>query len=105
MKVPEDVSPPSLAKVPKSCVANFTIPPVSDAEGLIRIIYEFNKTSIYDILQHLMVLICLVETERSNERYDNDNKQNIRASSIPPPRAVISSPGIFTKPPFFFCKL
>lgn len=62
---------------------------------------SINKTSIYDILQHLMVLICLVETERSNERYDNDNKQNIRASSIPPPRAVISSPGIFTKPPFF----
>ncbi|KAH7522007.1 hypothetical protein FEM48_Zijuj07G0092200 [Ziziphus jujuba var. spinosa] len=60
----EDVSPPSIAKVPKSYMPSVAIPTISVPE----------------------------EAEKKNEKFEEDNQQNIRASSIPRPRAVLSSP-------------
>ncbi|XP_024194909.1 uncharacterized protein LOC112198095 isoform X2 [Rosa chinensis] len=59
----KDVSPATVAKVPKSYVPRVVMPSISVAEG----------------------------AKKAN-KIEEMNKQNIRASSIPPPRAVLSSP-------------
>lgn len=58
------VSPSSLAKIPKACSPDGIKPSTSESQ----------------------------EAERRCKMVDEDNKANIRASSIPMPRAVISSP-------------
>ncbi|KAJ8763957.1 hypothetical protein K2173_003739 [Erythroxylum novogranatense] len=63
VKEQKAVSPPPLAKIPKSYVPSVVIPPVSDSEGL---------------------------DKKSNS--DEEDRPNIRATSVPRPRAVMSSP-------------
>ncbi|KAF3457832.1 hypothetical protein FNV43_RR02492 [Rhamnella rubrinervis] len=55
----EDVSPPSVAKIPKSYVPSVAMPTMFVPEG----------------------------AEKKDEKFDEDNQQNIRASSIPRPRS------------------
>ncbi|KAH7522001.1 hypothetical protein FEM48_Zijuj07G0091600 [Ziziphus jujuba var. spinosa] len=70
----EDVSPPSIAKIPKSYMPSVAIPTISVPE-----IPKSESSS-------------LAEAEKKNEKFEEDNQQNIGASSIPRPRAVVSSP-------------
>ncbi|KAH0993710.1 hypothetical protein GBA52_005193 [Prunus armeniaca] len=59
----QDVSPPTIARIPKSYVPSVVVPSISVAEG-----------------------------EMKDSKMEELSKQNIRASSIPRPRAVLSSP-------------
>lgn len=74
----KDVSRPSTTKVPKCYVPQAPIPrvPVSEDLGVCKLTSDSSGLT-------------------GSEKDDNidEDKVNIRASSIPPPRAVISSPG------------
>ncbi|PON38171.1 hypothetical protein PanWU01x14_314640 [Parasponia andersonii] len=75
VKEHEDKSPPSIAKVPKSYIPSIGF------------------SSAYDIPNVTMLKTSeLTGEEKDNNKLDEDSEQNIRASSIPRPRAVLSSP-------------
>ena len=99
----EDVSPPSVAKIPKSYVPSVAMPTMSVPEGLASTSYSYQQKQKWSPFMHNDILhflkfesSWLTGAEKKNEKFDEDNQQNIRASSIPRPRAVLSSPGNFT---------
>ncbi|XP_021899584.1 uncharacterized protein LOC110815919 [Carica papaya] len=67
VKEHQDVSQPLVARMPKNYVPDIIRPTTSDQKG----------------------------AEKNNEKSYDDNKSNIRASPVPRPRAVLSSPGNF----------
>ncbi|XP_030508421.2 uncharacterized protein LOC115723132 [Cannabis sativa] len=72
----EDISPPSIAKIPKSYIPS-SIP------------FSFDEDIIPNIA---MPKVSVLKGEEKYNNIDEDCKHNIRASSIPRPRAVLSSP-------------
>ncbi|XP_062104439.1 uncharacterized protein LOC133815641 [Humulus lupulus] len=71
----EDISPPSIAKIPKSYIPS-------------SIAFSFAN----DTPNVAIPKISALQGEDGDKNIDEDCKHNIRASSIPRPRAVLSSP-------------
>lgn len=94
----EDNSLPSVVRIPKSYVSKPVMPMAPVSKGSVFTSVSCLMCDRHNSIQILIkfIIFCWTGSAKSvNRKIVEEEKQNIRASSVPRPRAVLSSPGTF----------